>query len=58
MRILVDEMPKHESECPLHTYNPFTEVCICKGDGLRCDLLDGECRCFKVLDKPIKDDCK
>lgn len=60
MRILVDEMPKHSTECELHGYNYFIEKDICTEDYMVCDLdtVKDQCRHYKGLRKPVEDDCK
>ena len=59
MKILVDEMPKHSTDCEFHGYNYFIEKDICKEDYMVCDLdtFKKRCRHYKEW-QPIKDDCK
>lgn len=58
MKILVDAMPKEISMCPFSIKSRALEVYFCGCDRALCDFNDENCRWLKLLDKPIKDDCK
>ncbi len=56
MKILVNEMPKHTSQCPFYDYTPrMRRRCVL--DWLPCEIPETKCRWLKEY-KPTEDDCK